>query len=63
MFEERGMSVGMIFGLYGMSRAGVIAGLEEPLIVPEAVVTENNVRHQLLLVAIVDKIRSVGNRR
>lgn len=61
LFEPRGMSGGMIFGLYAMSRPSVLAGLDMPLIIPAAIVTEKNTRHQLLfgtrIAIIVETIR------
>lgn len=60
-FEPRGMSGGMIFGLYGVQSPAVLAGLESPLVVPEAIVTERSAKHKLLfgtrLSSIIDAIR------
>lgn len=44
-----------------MVAVGYIAGVEEPVIVPEAIVTEKNEEHKLLfgtrMVTIIDAIR------
>ena len=60
-FEPRGMSGGLIFGLYGVQAPRVLAGLDHPLVVPEAIVTERSAEHHLLLgtrlVTIVNAIR------